>query len=214
MLEVQEALERVYDSGSYQYTSIVAIETLKDRVGLIGRDVLDAYREFILHAPNNNREQLLMSVLNNYLDDADAGYMLFLVQDIGVRDTGGWLDLRGGSDDYVYAWEMYRGMQDSEFNMPRNVLQATPEEKARVSAMVKVIHAVYETDSRWVFKQGTTNDRYFTVSPEELIRFAAERPDDADAIAEIVRERRLVFPEDVEALLDAGTIPSLRDGAL
>jgi hypothetical protein len=212
--ELQERMELVYDRRALSFTSMTYIDALKDRLELKGRDVVEGYYDFITEDPDNYREQFLMSVLHHYLDDDDAGYMLFLARTLGIHDQGSWDEMRGGTDDYLIYWEMYRGMQEYEgFTLPHNVLYASKEESAQVESLAKVTSAVRDTDRKMIEDRGYSTDGYFVLRDESLVNLATSRPDDADAIVAIIRERKLIDADGIAAIIDS-SIPALRDGAL
>lgn len=212
--DLQERMEQVYERHGLSFTSMTIISDLKDRMELKGRDVVEGYYDFIIEDPDNHREQFLMSVLHHYLDDDDAGYMLFLARTLGIHDQGSWSEMQGGTDDYLIYWEMYRGMQEYDsFVLPQNILYADKEEIAQVESLVKITSAVRSTDRKMTEDRGYSTDGYFVLRDESLVELATNRPDDADAIVEIITERKLMDADDIEAIIDAA-IPTLRDGAL
>lgn len=213
--QLKERMAVVYERNGYEFTSMAIPFTLNERLELKNNYVVEAYFDYIMEDPDNDREQLLMSMLTNYLDDEDAMNLLFIAQTLGVRDGSSWDEAREGSMDFVYAWEMYRGFDEYDgFEVPDDIINASDEEKASIRSVVKMIDAVYHTDSRYIMHEGFSTDGYFLVGDDNLVQLAAQRPDDADAIVKIITERKLMDPKDITAILDANVVPALSEGAL
>lgn len=209
---LQEAMKKTYSSGGYQHTPVASINDLWDRAEFMSMELATAYAEYITAAPNKGREALLMSVLNADCDEQSAGNILFIAQSAGVCD-GLWNYTGGMSEGHIHADRMHRGLK--RFSLPENMLSAERWDRARVAAAAQVTQAVLETDSRGIINEGVTSRKgsKFYLSQPNLAVLAMERPEDADAICEIIRERKVIDPETIQHLLSIG-ITALRDGAL
>jgi hypothetical protein len=210
--KLQVAMKRAYSLGSYRHTNITTLDDLWDRAESMSMELATAYAGYVDADPDNGIEDMLMSALNTESDEQSAGYILFIAQHADIFDKA-WNFTRGATEGFVHADRMHRGLKS--FNIPENILSAERWERARVAAAIKVTQAVFDTDSRGIINQGVTSREgsKFYLSQPQLTVLAMERPDGADAICEIIRERKVINPETIEHLLATG-IPALRDGAL
>jgi hypothetical protein len=214
---LEESIDTAYRTAMLQYATCIDLDELKERVDYLDEHVARGFLDYIQANPEKGREEVLISVLNVGLESNDAGYVLFAARNSEDEVDTGWDDIEGGTSLYSMSLSFSKGLRSvsEQYEAPDDIINASAEDQSRAASLLRVTQAVWEINYGVVGIDRTpvAKGKYLALSDKQLIAFAVERHEDADAMVEIITERRVADYDTISAVLNSST-NALRVGAL
>lgn len=217
LTSLQDSIDIAYRDGMLQYATCLDLDELQERVDYLDEHVALGFYDYIQANPGKGREEVLISVLNVGLESNDAGYVLFAARNREDELDTGWDDIEGGTSLYSMSLSFAKGLRSvrEQYEAPDDIIGASTEDQSRAVSLLRVTQAVWEIKYGviGIDRSPGAKGKYLALSDKRLISLAVERHEDADAMVEIITERKVADYDTISTVLNSGTT-ALRVGAL
>jgi len=210
-----------YSGDSLTERTVAWQEILEGGLPSLSAEVVESYREAIVDNDNmEGFEELLISVLQHENSSSEAGYILFVAQQVRDQEVE-WVEDGLGTYTYYRFSKIANGLKSMSegftFDVPSNIYDADEQQLSAIAALVKVTSTVHSLNGDWgltfLYDDETGDETGYTLDNVALIELVAEYPERADQIGELIYDRETTDGDAIRTILESGHT-SLSEGAL
>jgi hypothetical protein len=225
--QIEEHVYNAHERGLSGYSSLRSLTQIMPWRNTLSDATLEAYLEAIHSRPEDGFADLLLGVFNGYHKDWEASaYLEISKLDPQQNLTGSSDKDKYGRGDKAYrrACSVYRGLGHYDafsYEVPLDMLDKNDPMVTKTLGIVRLTHRICnESESIGMESMFVDNpadalrwDHVVRLEPQSLAALAADRPDDADRIADVVVEREITDTDAIVNILDAD-VSHLSSGVL
>lgn len=224
---IESHVYEAHEIDLHGYSRLRSLTEIMPWRNMLSDTTLEAYMDTINSRPEDGYADLLLGIFDGWIRDSEACYYLEIAKLDPTQSLAGCSeDDKWGRGDKAFrrAGSIYRGLEyygGFQYERPSDILnQSGPMVKA-TQGLIRVTHRLcnegegigidssFEENSESPYGQ----EHIVRLEPPSLAALVADRPDDADRIADIVLSRDTDDPSIILSVLDAG-VPQLSNGVL